>query len=98
MAQKGKEVANESGDVLREIVNSIKSVSEINGKIAAASEEQLGGLMQISTAVNQIDGLSQTNASISEGLVGNTNQMADQGKDLQVLVTDLLQVVKGGKN
>ncbi|WP_413288199.1 methyl-accepting chemotaxis protein [Bdellovibrio sp. HCB337] len=92
----GKKVANESGEVLRDIVESIKSVSEINNKIAAASDEQLTGLVQISTAVQQIDALSQNNASISESLVTSTNQMADQGKNLQELVADLLVVVKGG--
>ncbi|MNY81533.1 hypothetical protein D3C86_2231370 [compost metagenome] len=54
--------------------------------------------MQISTAVTQIDSLSQTNASISESLVKSTNEMAGQGKDLQVLVTELLNVVKGGRS
>jgi methyl-accepting chemotaxis protein len=97
-SQRGQKVANESGEVLKGIVKSIKSVAEINNKIASASEEQLGGLMQISTAVNQIDSLSQANASISESLVGSTNEMADQGKSLQVLVADLLSVVKGGRS
>jgi len=97
-SQRGQKVANESGAVLKEIVKSIRSVSEINSQIAAASEEQFTGLMQISTAVTQIDGLSQTNASISESLVGSTNEMAGQGKDLQVLVADLLKVVKGGRS
>jgi methyl-accepting chemotaxis protein len=96
-ARSGEKLANESGVVLQEIVASIQSVSEINSKIASASEEQLAGLLQISTAVNQIDRLSQANAAISESLVESTDEMADQGKDLQTFVTDLLGVVKGGR-
>lgn len=94
-SQEGQVTASECDVVLKKIVSSIKSVSEINSMVSSASEEQLRGLMQISTAVNQIDGVSQTNASISEELVRASETMALEGRDLQMLVAELLSVIEG---
>ncbi|HWU43218.1 MAG TPA: methyl-accepting chemotaxis protein, partial [Bdellovibrio sp.] len=96
-AQAGKSLAGESGQVLRNIVFAIQSVSEINAQISAVSEEQLQGLTQISKAIQQIDGVSQANVETSSTLVEASSSMDEQGKDLRFLVEELLSLIEGKK-
>ncbi|NUM59449.1 MAG: hypothetical protein HUU56_12495 [Bdellovibrionaceae bacterium] len=60
---KGFSQANNSGEVLKKILTSVKMVSDLNNEISLASQEQTLGLNQIAQAMNIIDQSLQTNSS-----------------------------------
>src|SRR5690606_32187042 len=75
---KGATQANHSGEVLNEIVNSIKKVSDLNHEIATASEEQSVGITQISRAMNQLDVVTQENAAASQDSATTAEELSAQ--------------------
>jgi len=64
--QEGVELVNRAGASLTEIVDSIKKVAEIVSDIASASGEQSTGIDQVTTALNQMDEMTQQNAALVE--------------------------------
>ncbi|QDK47313.1 hypothetical protein DOM22_01130 [Bdellovibrio sp. ZAP7] len=95
--EKGSSQAGQSGKVLEEIVTSVKKVSDINAEIAAASNEQTNGIVQISTAMNQLDQVTQVNAASSEEAAAAAEELSAQGVQL-IRAMDLLNVtVYGGE-
>ena len=51
----GGKLVDNAGQTLKEIVTSIKKVSDIVAEIAAASREQAGGIEQVNKAILQMD-------------------------------------------
>jgi methyl-accepting chemotaxis protein len=64
--REGVELVNRAGGSLGEIVESIKRVATIVADIANASNEQAGGLDQISKALAQLDEVTQQNSALVE--------------------------------
>ncbi len=92
----GSKIADKAGEVLKNIVNSIKKVSDLNNEISAASSEQTTGIQQISKAMNQLDQSSQANAASSEEIAATSEEMAAQSKQMYNVVITLSNVVMGG--
>jgi methyl-accepting chemotaxis protein len=88
--------ANHSGEVLNEIVNSIKKVSDLNHEIATASEEQSVGITQISRAMNQLDVVTQENAAASQDSATTAEELSAQSSMLLKSVTSLDNLASGG--
>lgn len=89
------EQASRSGEVLAEIVNSVKKVSDLNGEIATASEEQSSGILQISRAMIQLDGATQGNAAASEEAAATAEELSAQSSALLKNVASLNGLVSG---
>jgi methyl-accepting chemotaxis protein len=83
----GSQMVNKSGEVLLEIVSSVKRVTDIVGEIAAASREQSAGVDQISKAMAQMDQVTQQNASQTEELSATAQILSSGAEQLQALVT-----------
>ena len=81
----GSQMVNQSGDVLLEIVSSIKRVADIVGEIAAASREQSAGVDQVAKAVSQMDQVTQQTASQTEELSATAQNLATGADQLQAL-------------
>ncbi len=94
--ERGTKIADTSGSVLKNIVGSIKKVSDLNTEIASASAEQANGISQISKAMNELDTSTQQNASAAEEVAASSEEMSSQAVVLQNLVTELTAVVEGG--
>ena len=82
----GSQMVNQSGDVLVEIVSSVKRVTDIVGEIAAASREQATGVEQVGKAMGQMDQVTQQNSSQTEELSSTAQSLAANGEQLQSLV------------
>jgi methyl-accepting chemotaxis protein len=82
----GSQMVNQSGDVLLEIVSSVKRVSDIVGEIAAASREQSLGIDQVSKAMSQMDQVTQQNAAQTEELSSTAQGLSSSAEQLQGLV------------
>ncbi|MNJ93262.1 Methyl-accepting chemotaxis protein II [compost metagenome] len=93
--EKGSSIADKSGEVLANIVNSVKKVSDLNNEIAAASSEQTAGIQQISKAMNQLDQGSQANAASSEEIAASAEEINAQAQQMKNMVSTLNTVVIG---
>jgi methyl-accepting chemotaxis protein len=62
----GSRLVDEAGATMRQVLMSVKQVSDIMAEIAAASEEQSAGIEQINQAVAQMDEVTQQNAALVE--------------------------------
>jgi len=82
----GSDMVNQSGNVLLEIVSSVKRVTDIVGEIAAASREQSSGVEQVAKAVSQMDQVTQQNASQTEELSATAQSLSAGADQLQGLV------------
>lgn len=91
--EKGTQVADRSGASLKEIVNSVKKVTELNSEIATASSEQSEGIAQISKAMNQLDQATQSNAASAEEAAASAEVMLKQARVLGDQVASLMRIV-----
>jgi uncharacterized phage infection (PIP) family protein YhgE len=72
---------------MREIVESVKRVTDIMGEITAASEEQTSGIEQINQAITQMDATTQQNASLVEEAAAASQALQDQASNLAQVVS-----------
>jgi len=77
------ELAEKAGNLLDQIVPSIKKTSDLVQEISAASQEQSTGVGQINTAVNQLSQTTQQNAAASEQLAATAQSMGEHAQNLQ---------------
>ncbi len=80
-----KQVA-EAGQTMSEIVNSIRSVSEIISEITAASAEQTAGIGQVNQAIRQMDDVTQQNAALVEQAAAAAESLEEQTYDLSIVL------------
>ena len=88
--QAGSELATRSGNILAELVETGKTVAEINIEISSASSEQASGIDQVNNAVLHMDQITQDNSA----LVG---QVATAGREVQDQAEQLLGAVQNFK-
>ena len=62
----GSKLVNQSGDALKEIMDSVDKVGEIVAEISTASNEQAQGIDQINNTMTNLDSLTQQNAALAE--------------------------------
>jgi len=86
LAENSVESAENAGKLLDTIVPSIKKTSDLVQEIAAASEEQSTGVGQINSAMDQLNQITQQNASSSEELAATAEEMSGQAAQLQELM------------
>ncbi len=86
LATSSVKIAEEAGKLLDTVVPSIQKTADLVEEITAASEEQAGGINQISNAMTQLDQATQQNASMSEELAATAEEMSAQAEKLQQAV------------
>ena len=84
--QAGSALVDESGQVLADIVDSVKRVTDIVAEIAAASQEQSSGIDQVNRAVMQMDEVTQQNAALVEEAAAAARAMQEQADELAIQV------------
>ncbi len=87
VAASSVELAERSGTLLGELVPSIKRTTSLVQEVAAASREQSAGVAQISTAMSQVDQVTQRNASSSEELSATAQELSAQAQALSQLLS-----------
>lgn len=93
----GCTIAKDSQAALREIVKSVEKVAQLNLEISNASQEQFQGLSNITQAVNELDGVTQKNASSAGETASAAETLADQSRELHSLVDELRSIVVGSQ-
>ncbi len=79
-------VAQEAGDMLSRLVPDIRKTAELVEEITAACREQDIGAAQINQAIQQLDKVTQQNASASEEVSLASDRLASQASQLQASV------------
>lgn len=75
-----------AGKTMKEIVNSVKRVSDIMAEITAASIEQNSGIDQVNLAITQMDEVTQQNAALVEQAAAAAKSLEDQADGLTAAV------------
>jgi methyl-accepting chemotaxis protein len=89
LAASSVRVAERSGQLLGELVPSIRKTADLVQEVAAASAEQSSGVTQIGRAMSQVDTVTQKNASAAEELASTAEEMAAQAEALHSLLAHL---------
>ena len=92
-SQRGTQSCDELVGVLAEIVEKTRSADSLVIEIAVASDQQSSGIAQISTALIQMSGVTQTNAIGAESSLNTSQDMRAQAVHTEHLVQNLLQLV-----
>ncbi|MFO0588196.1 MAG: methyl-accepting chemotaxis protein [Polyangiaceae bacterium] len=82
----GSQLVNRSGETLREIVSSVKKVTDYVADIASAGAEQASGIDQVNRAVSQMDQVVQSNSAQTEEMSATAEELAAQAQTLRGLV------------
>jgi len=82
----GGKLVDRAGQTLREIMTSVKKVSDIVAEMAAAAREQASGIEQVNKAILQMDQVTQQNAALVEETAAASHAMGDQARELQQLM------------
>ncbi|QEA38207.1 HAMP domain-containing protein [Pistricoccus aurantiacus] len=87
----GEALVAQTGDVLQDIAGQVQQMAERIAEITAASAEQTAGIEQISLAMNQLEEVTQQNATLveqvaqaSRALEGRSDDMAGSVNQFQV--------------
>jgi methyl-accepting chemotaxis protein len=80
-------VAEESGQLIVELVPTIRKTADLVQEVSAASSEQSAGVNQVSRAMGTVDEVTQRNASAAEELSGTAEELASQAESLQQLIS-----------
>jgi methyl-accepting chemotaxis protein I, serine sensor receptor len=84
--QSGSALVDEAGRTMSEIIGAVQRVTDIMGEIAAASEEQSGGIDQVARAVTQMDEVTQQNAALVEEAAAAASSLEEQAARLRSAV------------
>jgi len=82
LAKNSVSVAEGAGELLQQIVPSIKKTADLVLEISASSEEQASGIGEINSAMGQLDTVTQNNAAQAEELSATAEEMSAQTQAL----------------
>ncbi len=82
----GTKSAEATAGQLGEIVNGSSKVADFLGEIALASKEQAQGVDQVTSGLEQIDQVTQSNTASAEESASAAEELASQGQQLKALV------------
>ncbi|WP_347555628.1 methyl-accepting chemotaxis protein [Robbsia sp. KACC 23696] len=82
----GSTLVDEAGATMKDVVKSVKRVTDLMGEVSAASTEQQTGIEQVNQAVAQMDEVTQQNAALVEEASAAAQSMAAQSSALKALV------------
>lgn len=78
----GSRLVEQAGATMDEIVVAVRRVTDIIAEISAASDEQSLGIVQVCTAVAQMDEVTQHNAALVEQSAAAAGSLQDQAHGL----------------
>ncbi len=95
-SEHGVRISAKVAESFEEIVTKARQVDEIVAEIATASNEQTQGIGQVTTAVSQMDKVTQSNAAGAEESASAAEELSSQAEMMREAVRGLKQLVGGG--
>lgn len=93
----GVEITRSVSKGLQEILGGIRQVDQLAAQVESASSQQSQGLGQISSAVLEMDQVTQGNAAGAEESAGAAASLSQQARVLRVAIDELQALVHGQK-
>ena len=93
----GTDIANQVDQAFRQLAESSSKVGELINEIAAASQEQADGIVQVNQAITQMDQVVQKNAANAEESAASSEELSGQAEQLYTMAEELLELVEGDK-
>jgi methyl-accepting chemotaxis protein len=78
--------AENAGELIKNVVPAVQKASQLVQEISLACGEQSNGADQISTALRQLDEVTQQNSSTSEESASASEELASQAQSLQEMI------------
>jgi methyl-accepting chemotaxis protein len=94
-SEHGVQIGTKVAQSFEQIVVKARQVDELVAEIATASQEQNQGIGQVSTAVSQMDKVTQSNAAGAEEAASASEELNAQAEMMRESVRDLQQLVGG---
>jgi len=85
--ESGAKLVDHAGETMKEIIGSVKRVTDIMSEITAASQEQSSGIEQVNQAITQMDQVTQQNAALVEEAAAASESMQNQAQALAQAVS-----------
>ena len=85
-AEAGTKIANSTAASLASIVTGVDKTVELVGYIAAASNEQATGIMQVNRGIDQLSDVVQNNSATAEESAATTEELSSQAELLKRMV------------
>ena len=82
----GTQIAEQTSNALLEIVSSITKVTDLVAEIAAASNEQAQGIMQVNQGLGQVDQAVQGNTATAEESAAAAEELSSQAEQLRDMI------------
>lgn len=92
--EEGGRFVNQSGNALREIMESVNQVTDLVADISTASQEQAIGIGQVNKTIIEMDTTTQQNAALVEEAAAAAESMSEQSEQLAHLV-EFFELVEG---
>ncbi|WP_052384137.1 methyl-accepting chemotaxis protein [Litchfieldella xinjiangensis] len=84
--QSGAALVSGAAQTMESILHGVKRVSDMIGEISAGAKEQSEGIIQINTAVTELDAMTQQNAAVVEQSSAASEEMRNQAEQLERLM------------
>ncbi|NHZ92654.1 chemotaxis protein [Massilia sp. CCM 8733] len=82
----GSKLVDTAGSTMKEVVDSVRRVTDIMAEITTAGQEQSAGIVQVNQAIAQMDKVTQQNAALVEQAAAAAASMQDQARELSAVV------------
>lgn len=83
----GTKLVYDSGNILESIIDSVNRVTDTISDISLTSQEQANGINELNTAMQQIEKMTQENATVVEETAASSEHMNQQAQTLNGLVS-----------
>lgn len=91
----GDSLLKSTDKAFREVETSSNEIAGLVGEIAAASSEQAQGIIQVNTAMGQMDQVTQKNAANAEESASASEELSAQAENMMEVVGELITLVSG---
>ncbi len=74
----GMQLADDTANSLKKVVESTNSVIDVVGKISAAAQSEAGAIGQVTQGIDQISGVVQTNSATAQQSAASSEELSSQ--------------------
>jgi len=97
-ASSGVAAMEETSGRLIEILDRIEQAKQFNSEVSMASREQAEGIGQISSAIVQMETVTQGNAAHSEESASASQELSTQAHKLNTMIEELSSIIQGSQS
>lgn len=86
-SRRGKQIVDTATKTMKEILTRVSEVNDVIGEITAGAQEQNAGILQVNTAMSEMDTMTQKNASMVSASTRTAKEMREEAEKLSQLIS-----------